>query len=83
MGQGKRCARDDLAPSKAGAAVGESKLARGPALRSGGTHHVHPLERAGELAAVGVRVHPDCASDRAWDVDAELDAGQARLGGAG
>ena len=41
---------------------------------------VHPLQHPAQLASVRVRVHAHGAADRARDVDAELEPGQAQRG---
>ena len=78
----ERSPRHDLARPDVRAAVGEAELVGRAALAAGGGADVDPVEHRRQLAAVGVGVHAHGAADGAGDVDAELDAGEAELGGA-
>ena len=64
------------------APIGEAELVGDTLLGALRSHDRDPFEYACELAAVGVGVHAHRTTDRARDVHAELDPGQAELGGA-
>ncbi len=72
--------RHDLAVAEVRAPVGEPELVGSAPLGAVGGADRDPLEGPGELAAVGVGVHPDRPADGAGDVDPELEAAEAPAG---
>ena len=81
--EGEGDPRDDLARAEVRAAVGEAELVGRRRSRAAGGADVDPLEDLGQLAAVGVGVHPHRAAGGAGDVDSELEPGKTparRLG---
>src|SRR5215208_2063302 len=70
------CQRDHLAVAEVGTAVAKAEILGPPPLGSGGCAEGDLLEYAPELPSIGVRIHPDGTSDRAWDVHPELQPGE-------
>ena len=64
-------------PPRAPSCGRRSRAPAGGGAVAAGAGDLDPLEDRRQLAAVGVGVHPHRAADRAGDVDAELDPGQA------
>ena len=72
--------RHDLAVGEVRTPIGEPELVGGAPVGALGGADRDPLEGPGELAAVGVGVHPHCSADGARDVDPELEPGEAPAG---